>query len=103
METVNEAKTEKTAPQNTLKSKEIHLYKRRYYILLLFAMLSASNSMQWIEYSVIAHIVVEFYSVSYVAVNWTSMIYMLTYIIFVLPARSYQEIYLFIFYGKMLC
>uniref|UniRef100_A0A915PSL2 Major facilitator superfamily (MFS) profile domain-containing protein n=1 Tax=Setaria digitata TaxID=48799 RepID=A0A915PSL2_9BILA len=64
----------------------IRLYKRRYYILLLFVMLSASNAMQWIEYSVIAHIVVEFYSVSYVAVNWTSMIYMLTYIVFVLPA-----------------
>ncbi|CAG9534238.1 unnamed protein product [Cercopithifilaria johnstoni] len=89
METVNEPKTstvEETAPRNTLKSEGIHLYKRRYYILLMFALLSASNSMQWIEYSVISHIIVEFYSVSYVAVNWTSMIYMLTYIIFVLPA-----------------
>lgn len=76
-----------SGPESASKSEEIQLYKRRYYILLVFALLSASNSMQWIEYSVIAHIVVEFYSVSYVAVNWTSMIYMLTYIIFVLPAR----------------
>lgn len=93
MEAVTEPKTlrvEEITPQNTLKSEEIHLYKKRYYILLLFAMLSASNSMQWIEYSVIAHIIVEFYSVSYVAVNWTSMVYMLTYIIFVVPARFDQ-------------
>uniref|UniRef100_A0A158Q7C9 Choline/ethanolamine transporter FLVCR1 n=1 Tax=Elaeophora elaphi TaxID=1147741 RepID=A0A158Q7C9_9BILA len=89
MEAASAPKTsveERSAPHSALKSEEIHLYKRRYYILLLFALLSASNSMQWIEYSVIAHIVVEFYSVSYVAVNWTSMIYMLTYILFVLPA-----------------
>uniref|UniRef100_A0AAF5RWX7 Choline/ethanolamine transporter FLVCR1 n=1 Tax=Wuchereria bancrofti TaxID=6293 RepID=A0AAF5RWX7_WUCBA len=77
---------QESGPESASKSEEIQLYKRRYYILLVFALLSASNSMQWIEYSVIAHIVVEFYSVSYVAVNWTSMIYMLTYIIFVLPA-----------------
>ncbi|MCP9260930.1 Feline leukemia virus subgroup C receptor-related protein 2 [Dirofilaria immitis] len=75
-----------TEGEDALKSDEIHLYKRRYYILLVFVLLSASNSMQWIEYSVIAHIIVHFYSVSYVAVDWTSMIYMLTYIIFVLPA-----------------
>ncbi|EFO25829.2 hypothetical protein LOAG_02657 [Loa loa] len=89
METVTEPKAStmrETGPQNASKSVEVQLYKRRYYILLVFALLSASNSMQWIEYSVIAHIVVEFYSVSYVTVNWTSMIYMLTYIIFVLPA-----------------
>lgn len=93
MEAVNELQTstvQETRSQNVLKSEDIQLYKRRYYILLVFALLSASNSMQWIEYSVIAHIIVEFYSVSYVAVNWTSMIYMLTYIIFVLPARFSQ-------------
>ncbi|KAL3998305.1 Major Facilitator Superfamily protein [Acanthocheilonema viteae] len=89
MEKLNDQKTSKvkgSASQSALKPEQIHLYKRRYYILLLFSILSASNAMQWIEYSVIAHIIVEFYSVSYVAVNWTSMIYMLTYIIFVLPA-----------------
>ncbi|VDK72555.1 unnamed protein product [Onchocerca ochengi] len=89
METVTEPKTpvlRETEGEEALKSQEIHQYKKRYYILLLFVLLSASNSMQWIEYSVISHIIVQFYSVSYVAVNWTSMIYMLTYIIFVLPA-----------------
>lgn len=93
METVTEPKTpvlRETEGEEALKSQEIHQYKKRYYILLLFVLLSASNSMQWIEYSVISHIIVQFYSVSYVAVNWTSMIYMLTYIIFVLPARFHQ-------------
>uniref|UniRef100_A0A914RJK9 Major facilitator superfamily (MFS) profile domain-containing protein n=1 Tax=Parascaris equorum TaxID=6256 RepID=A0A914RJK9_PAREQ len=52
----------------------------------MFIMLSASNAMQWIEYSIIAHIIVHFYSISYALVDWTSMIYMLSYIVFVIPA-----------------
>ncbi|VDK31034.1 unnamed protein product [Gongylonema pulchrum] len=65
---------------------ETHVYRKRYYILLIFILLSASNALQWIEYSIIAHIIVQFYSVTYTAVDWTSMIYMLSYILFVLPA-----------------
>ncbi|VDN04095.1 unnamed protein product [Thelazia callipaeda] len=80
-------KEEQLEIKDKVTSKETHIYKKRYYVLLLFIMLSASNAMQWIEYSIIAHIIVRFYSVSYVAVDWTSMIYMLTYILFVLPAR----------------
>ncbi|VDM38509.1 unnamed protein product [Toxocara canis] len=65
---------------------ETRIYRKRYCILVMFVLLSASNAMQWIEYSIIAHIIVHFYSVSYAAVDWTSMIYMLSYIIFVIPA-----------------
>uniref|UniRef100_A0A915B322 Choline/ethanolamine transporter FLVCR1 n=1 Tax=Parascaris univalens TaxID=6257 RepID=A0A915B322_PARUN len=65
---------------------ETHVYRKRYCILAMFIMLSASNAMQWIEYSIIAHIIVHFYSISYALVDWTSMIYMLSYIVFVIPA-----------------
>uniref|UniRef100_A0A914WG69 Major facilitator superfamily (MFS) profile domain-containing protein n=1 Tax=Plectus sambesii TaxID=2011161 RepID=A0A914WG69_9BILA len=62
------------------------LFPRRFSILAIFVLLSASNAFQWIEYSIIAHIVVHFYDVSFLAVDWTSMIYMITYIPLVLPA-----------------
>ncbi|MFH4976006.1 hypothetical protein AB6A40_002715 [Gnathostoma spinigerum] len=64
----------------------IHVYRRRYLVLVLFMFLSGSNSMQWIEYSVIANIINKFYSVSYTWIDWTSMIFMLTYVILVIPA-----------------
>lgn len=63
------------------------VYPKRYFILIMFVLLSASNAMQWIEYSIIAHIITEFYGVSYGAVDWTSMIYMLSYMILVFPGR----------------
>ncbi|XP_022919006.1 uncharacterized MFS-type transporter C09D4.1-like [Onthophagus taurus] len=61
-------------------------YKIRWLILGLFAIYSASNSLQWIQYSIIANIIVEFYGVSSAAVDWTSMIFMILYIPFVFPA-----------------
>ncbi|VDK42199.1 unnamed protein product [Anisakis simplex] len=65
---------------------ETRVYTKRYYILAIFVLLSASNAMQWIEYSIIAHIIVHFYSISYSLVDWTSMVYMLSYIVFIMPA-----------------
>lgn len=63
------------------------LYLNRYFILIIFVILSATNAMQWIEYSIIAHIITDYYNVSYSAVDWTSMIYMTMYIILIFPGR----------------
>ncbi|VDN54042.1 unnamed protein product [Dracunculus medinensis] len=65
---------------------ETHIYSRRYGILAMFIFLSASNAMQWIEYSIIANIIALFYSISYMMVDWTSMVYMVSYMLFILPA-----------------
>uniref|UniRef100_A0A0N5ARS0 MFS domain-containing protein n=1 Tax=Syphacia muris TaxID=451379 RepID=A0A0N5ARS0_9BILA len=67
--------------------------KKRYLILGLFIALSASNSFQWIEYAIVAHAIVKFYNVSYALVDWTSVIYMLTYIAFVIPASWFLNKY----------
>ncbi|KJH47503.1 hypothetical protein DICVIV_06390 [Dictyocaulus viviparus] len=64
------------------------VYKRRWAILVMFILLSASNGAQWIMYSVIAQIVADFYNVSFSAVDWTSMIYMATYIMLFIPAAK---------------
>ncbi|XP_011697118.1 PREDICTED: uncharacterized MFS-type transporter C09D4.1 isoform X3 [Wasmannia auropunctata] len=65
---------------------EIKVYKKRWLILILFVVYSASNSMQWIEYSIITNIVTKYYGVSDYTVDMTSMIYMITYIPLIFPA-----------------
>lgn len=66
--------------------KKCQVYKIRWFILALFVMYSASNSLQWIQFSIIADVVTEFYGVEYTAVNWTSQLYMVLYIPFIFPA-----------------
>lgn len=83
--------------QTTLNQQETHIYKKRFIILFIFVMLSASNALQWIEYSIIAHIIKSYYNVSYSAVDWTSMIYMVSYMILVFPGR-YFDLRLFKYY-----
>ncbi|KAM9708399.1 choline/ethanolamine transporter flvcr2a isoform 3-T4 [Menidia menidia] len=62
------------------------LYKRRWIIVFLFSAYSLSNAYQWIQYGIISNIVLKFYRVDGFAVDWLSMIYMLTYIPFIFPA-----------------
>ncbi|GAA6109212.1 feline leukemia virus subgroup C receptor-related protein 2 [Tachysurus ichikawai] len=61
------------------------LYRRRWLIVLLFSAYSLCNAYQWIQYGIINNIFMQFYSVSAFAVDWMSMVYMLTYIPFVFP------------------
>ncbi|XP_040916556.1 feline leukemia virus subgroup C receptor-related protein 2 isoform X4 [Toxotes jaculatrix] len=61
------------------------LYKRRWLIVFLFSSYSLSNAYQWIQYGIISNIIMKFYSVEAFAVDWLSMIYMLTYIPFIFP------------------
>ncbi|XP_076234624.1 choline/ethanolamine transporter flvcr2a isoform X2 [Calliopsis andreniformis] len=65
---------------------ETKVYKRRWLILMIFVFYSASNAMQWIQYSIIANIVTSYYNVSSFTVDLTSMIFMITYIPFIFPA-----------------
>ncbi|XP_046661757.1 uncharacterized MFS-type transporter C09D4.1 isoform X1 [Homalodisca vitripennis] len=67
-------------------STECRTYKKRWFVLALFVLYSMSNSMQWIEYSIIANVVQKYYQVPNSYIDWTSMIYMVTYIPFIFPA-----------------
>lgn len=60
--------------------------KKRYLILLLFCLHSMINAAQWIYLSSITNIVTRYYKVDNMAINWTSMVYMLVYIPLVVPA-----------------
>ncbi|XP_049917077.1 feline leukemia virus subgroup C receptor-related protein 2 isoform X3 [Epinephelus moara] len=61
------------------------LYKRRWVIVFLFSAYSLSNAYQWIQYGIISNIMIKFYKVEAFAIDWLSMIYMLTYIPFIFP------------------
>lgn len=57
----------------------------RWVVLGIFVFYSASNSMQWIQYSIIQDAVVNYYGVTSITVYWTSMIFMLMYIPLIFP------------------
>ncbi|XP_076253573.1 choline/ethanolamine transporter flvcr2a-like [Rhynchophorus ferrugineus] len=69
----------------------VKVYKKRWMILLVYILYSAANSFQWMEYSIIANIVMKFYQVNATDVDWTSIIYMLIYPIIVVPVSYYIE------------
>uniref|UniRef100_A0A915E866 Major facilitator superfamily (MFS) profile domain-containing protein n=1 Tax=Ditylenchus dipsaci TaxID=166011 RepID=A0A915E866_9BILA len=74
-------------------AEKMKVYTKRYAILLMFVLLSASNAMQWIEYAIINNIITSYYGVQAISVDWTSMIYMLTYMILVFPGSWFLDRY----------
>jgi len=62
------------------------LYKRRWPMLLLFVLCSMANAVQWIQYSIISNVIMKFYDVSSFAVDFTSIVYMVSYIPLIFPA-----------------
>lgn len=76
-----------TALNDAIKAdKSLKVYKRRWIILLLFALCSGCNSSHWIQYSIITNIIVKYYGISRLIVDWTSIVYMALYIPLVFPA-----------------
>uniref|UniRef100_A0A671Q9N5 Uncharacterized protein n=1 Tax=Sinocyclocheilus anshuiensis TaxID=1608454 RepID=A0A671Q9N5_9TELE len=67
------------------------LYRRRWLILCLFSSYSLCNAFQWIQYGIINNIFMKFYNGSSFAIDWLSMIYMLTYIPFIFPVTWLLE------------
>lgn len=70
---------------------QTHAYKRRFFVLFLFCAHSAINSFQWIQYSSITSVISDFYGATNIQVNWTSIIYMVTYIPFIIHASLMLE------------
>ena len=67
---------------------EVHytVSSRRWLVLALFVLYSSSNSFQWTQLVIITNILEKYYQVSTLAISWTSMIYMVTYIPLIFPA-----------------
>ncbi|XP_071791368.1 choline/ethanolamine transporter flvcr2b-like isoform X3 [Asterias amurensis] len=77
-----------TSPMSPI---EPRVYKRRWFMLAVFCLVSMTNAAQWIQYSIIGNVIRDFYSVGYLAVDWLSMIYMLAYIPLIWPATWLLE------------
>lgn len=76
--------TECTIP-NGGSTEPTHLYKKRWVIVFLFLSYSMSNAFQWNQFAIISNIITDYYGVDAVAVDWLSVIYMITYIPFIFP------------------
>uniref|UniRef100_H2YBF7 Major facilitator superfamily (MFS) profile domain-containing protein n=1 Tax=Ciona savignyi TaxID=51511 RepID=H2YBF7_CIOSA len=61
------------------------VYRRRWFILLLFSLYSGTNAFQWIQYSIISNIITRFYGVAVTTTDWLSLVYMLVYIPLIFP------------------
>lgn len=76
-------------------TEQYSVYKRRWVVLALYSLYCTVNAVQWLQYSIIADVIIEYYQVTYTAVNWTSIIYMLAYVVTILPGTW--------FFNKMVC
>ncbi|KAL8609948.1 hypothetical protein ACOMHN_046868 [Nucella lapillus] len=73
---------------------EVQVFKRRWFILLIFSLFSMGSAYQWIHMSIISNVVLRVYNDSLpqdslrrsTAVDWLSMVYFLSYMLAFLPA-----------------
>lgn len=84
-----ESRVDRTASLPEVEKPKV--YPTRWLILFLFVFFSASNAMQWIQYTIISNVIRDYYSVSADWVNWTSIIYMVLYIPFIFPGSYLLE------------
>lgn len=62
------------------------VFRRRWLVLGSFCFLSLLNGFQWVQYAIVSDAVAKYYGVSLQAVDWASMVFMLMYVPFVVPA-----------------
>ncbi|KAK7863994.1 hypothetical protein R5R35_000102 [Gryllus longicercus] len=60
-------------------------------MLALFMAFGFMSTSQWVQYSIIANIVMRYYNVSSYAVDWTSILFMAVYIPLVFPATYFFD------------
>ena len=65
------------------------LYHRRWFMLFMFVCFEIGNNVQWLEYSIIANLVTKYYNVPNAFVDWTSMIFMATFLPLIFPASYF--------------
>lgn len=70
---------------------DVKVYKRRWVILFIFILYALGNSFQWVEYSIVTNLVIKYYNVSSLAVDWSSLVYLSIYPVLLLPASYIIE------------
>ena len=67
-------------------SSDITLYKRRWFILLIFSLINISNGVLFVGLSPISNIAARYYNVSPILIEWLSNAFLLTYALIAVPA-----------------
>ncbi|XP_068563101.1 heme transporter FLVCR2-like isoform X2 [Cebidichthys violaceus] len=70
---------------------ETKLYKRRWLMLIIFSAFSMTNALMWLQYGIIGDIFLRFYSIGTLAIDWLSMLFLITYIPLFLPVSWVLE------------
>ncbi|MGH0122294.1 UNVERIFIED_CONTAM: hypothetical protein FKN15_033311 [Acipenser sinensis] len=65
---------------------ETKLYIRRFAVLIVFSLYSLVNAFQWIQYSIITNIFMDYYKVTSDKIDWLSVVYMIVYVPLIFPA-----------------
>ncbi|XP_060524322.1 heme transporter FLVCR2-like isoform X2 [Cylas formicarius] len=65
---------------------EVKALKRRWYILAVYVYYATFSCFQWVEYSIITNVVMRYYNVSASTVDWTAVMFMIVWPIFVFPS-----------------
>lgn len=68
-----------------MENKSLKLYKYRWVILIIFALINAVIQMQWLTFASIANISQSVYKVSSFKIDFLSMIFMIVYVIVSIP------------------
>lgn len=71
----------------------IKVYQKRWFLLALFIIITALNGIQWVQYSIITNITMRYYGISSRMVDYTSLVYLITYLPLVLPASYFMDKY----------
>src|SRR5262245_49448293 len=67
------------------------LSPKRWFVLLIFCMLSCSNNIQWIIFANVVRQIQVYFDCSANAVNWLPLIYNLIYVVGVFPVCYLYE------------
>ncbi|KAF6200914.1 hypothetical protein GE061_005361 [Apolygus lucorum] len=72
---------------------ETRAYKRRWPILMLFVILGIISGFQWIQMSIVQDVLVDYYRVSGLWIEWTATVWSLTALLFAVPGAWAVEKY----------
>lgn len=64
----------------------VKAFNSRWYILAVYVYYATISCFQWVEYSIVSNIVMRYYQVSLSAVDWTGVMFMIVWPIFVFPS-----------------
>uniref|UniRef100_A0A0K8SZ97 Major facilitator superfamily (MFS) profile domain-containing protein n=1 Tax=Lygus hesperus TaxID=30085 RepID=A0A0K8SZ97_LYGHE len=65
--------------------KDIKLYGERWWMLAMFMAFSTTNAFQWSQYAVVEDVILDYYNIDSVYVEWTTMSYPFCLSVFIIP------------------